>query len=337
MSVSNERNPMIFLDLAREVMAQRDRDGIRGLDRELSRYRCHVATAHFAEKDVADVTSRDIREWLREMADKKSALPGATTTLTRQTVKRSQSLVSAIFVEAVERDLIAGNPCAGVKLRKRVDERDTRDKWAYLMPAEQVALRACREVPIEDRLMLSFSHDTGLRQGEWRHLEIPDLVVDGPDPHVVVRYSTRLKGKKLPPKNSKIRKVPLLPPALSAARTWLMLLDRYAPNNPENLVFPTPHGRVRQQGKPLLRGGQVRAHYATAGIQLRPHLHHHALRHTFASNLITGVYGRPWRLEEVQVVMGHSSFAVTQRYAHMGEDAIRKAARETAAAYSRAS
>lgn len=265
-------------------MAQRERDGVRGFDREVSRFRCHIRTAPFAAKDVEDVTSRDIREWLREMALKKSALPGATTTLTRQTVKRSASLVSAIFFEAVERDIIDGNPCAGVKIRKRVDESDTREKWAYLTPDEQRAIRLCREIPIEDRLMIAFSHD----------------------------------------------------PALAAARAWLDILDRYAPSNPENLVFPTPGGRLRQQGKPLLRGGLVRAHYAAAGVTLRPHLHWHALRHTFASNLIAGVYGRPWRLEEVQIVMGHSSYVVTQRYAHLGEDAITKAARETAAAYGRA-
>ncbi len=328
---------MIFLDLAQQVMAQRERDGVRGLDRELSRYRCHVATAAFASKPVADVSAKDIREWLRTMADKQSALPGATTKLSRQTVKRSQSLVSAILVEAVERELIEGNPCAGVKLRKRVDESDTREKWAYLTPEEQKAIRLCRDVPVEDRLAIAFSHDTGLRQGEWRHLERADLVVDGDDPHVTVRYAGRDRaGKKLPPKSGKVRKVPLIPTALSAARTWLLMLDRFAPNNPENLVFPTADGKIRQQGKPLGAGGRLKAHYRAAGVTLRPYLHWHALRHTYATNLIAGVYGRAWRLEEVQIVMGHSSYAVTQRYSHLGDDAIRKAARETAAASGRA-
>jgi integrase len=151
---------------------------------------------------------------------------------------------------------------------------------------------------------------------------------------VRVRYASRSKrtGEKLPPKSGRCRAVPLLPPALEVARAWLAMLPSYAPSNPQRLVFPTPSGGVRQQGKPLLRGGRVRQHYRTAGVKLRPHLHWHALRHTYATNLITGVYGRRWSLEEIQVVMGHSSVTITQRYAHLGEDAIRRAARETAAA-----
>lgn len=268
--------------------------------------------------------------------EKPAAVSGEPRLLSRHTVKRCQSLLSAVFADALEREIIEQNPALGVKLKKRVDERDTRDRWAYLTPAEQRAVRNCRAIPIEDRMMIAFSHDTGLRQGEWRHLERPDLVVDGDDPHVRVRIAGRRRdGTKLPPKSGKVRKVPLLPPALAAARTWLAMLDRYAPENPENLVFPTAKGRIRQQGKPFGRGDALRNYYRTAGVELRPHLHHHALRHTFATNLITGVYGRSWRLEEIQIVMGHSSFAVTQRYAHLGEDAIRKAARETAAAYER--
>lgn len=321
-----------FAEHAEVVMRQRDLDGVRGLDRELSRLRCHVLTASFAPKRLDEIGGPDIRAWLREMSQKPAIGAGPPRKLSRHTVNRCQSLVSAVFTDAVERELLATNPCAGVRARKRVDEADTRERWAYLTAAEQDAVQSCGAIPVEDRLMLAFSAHTGLRQGEWRHLELDDLVVDGDDPHVRVRYSTRRRGEKLPPKSGKCRVVPLLPPAVEAARAWLALLDRYAPENPQRLVFPTPTGGVRQQGKPLGRGGRVRAHYRTAGVKLRPYLHWHALRHTFATNLITGVYGRRWSLEEIQVVMGHSSITITQRYAHLGEDAIRRAARETVAA-----
>jgi hypothetical protein len=109
----------------------------------------------------------------------------------------------------------------------------------------------------------------------------------------------------------------------------LALLPSYAPNNPENLVFPTASGKLRQQGKPFGKSGTLRGYYRAAGIALRPHLHFHALRHTFASNLISGALGRQWSMQEVQVLMGHSSIMVTQRYAHLGEDAIAIAVRET--------
>lgn len=321
-----------FLEHAAVVMRQRDLDGVRGLDRELSRYRCHIETADFATKRLDEITGPDIRAWLRVMAQKDAIGPGTPRKLSRPTINRCQSLVSAVFLDAVEREIIPSNPCHGVKTRRRVDETDTCERWAFLTVEEQDAIQTCAAIPIEDRLAFAFAGHTALRQGEWRHLELDDLVVDGDDPHVRVRYASRRHGKKLPPKSGKPRVVPLLPPALEAARAWLALLPTFAPENPQRLVFPTAAGKLRQQGKPLGRGGLVRAHYRTAGVKLRPHLHWHALRHTCATNLITGVYGRRWSLEEIQVFLGHSSITITQRYAHLGEDAIRRAARETAAA-----
>lgn len=327
---------MKFVDLAEQVLEQRERDGVRGRDRELSRHRCHIQNAAFAQKDVTKITHRDIRAWLREMAEKEAQGPGAKRKLSRQTISRCQSLVSAVFVEAVERELIEINPCLGVKLKKRVDESDTRIKWAYLTPEEQRQIAECDAIPDADRIMIRFAIGTGLRQGEWRHLELPDLVVDGPEPHVHVRIAGRRKGKPLPPKSGKTRKVPLFGDGLAAAREWLALLPEYAPHNPESLVFPTSSGKLRQQGKPFGRSGTLRAYYQVAGIKLRPYLHFHALRHTFASNLVSGALKRRWTMQEVQVLMGHSSIMVTQRYAHLGEDAIAIAVRETTEAIAQA-
>lgn len=324
---------MKFWQLTREVMAQRERDGVRGLDREQSRLRCHILTADFIEKDLTEIGSPDIREWLRAMAEKDAEGPGASRKLSRHTINRCQSLVSAIFNEAVERELIQTNPCMGVRSKKRVTESDTVEKWAFLSSDEQRAIADCVAIPRSDRLMIAFSAHTGLRQGESRHLRLEDVILDDANPRVLVRVAGRSKktGELLPPKSGKKREVPLLPEALAAVREWLELLPSYATSNPMRLVFPTPSGKLRQQGKPLGRSGTLKAHYLAAGIKIRPHLHWHSLRHTFASNLVTGVYGRRWSLEEIRVVMGHSSITITQRYAHLGEDAIRRAVRETVA------
>lgn len=223
---------MNFLALAHEVMAQRERDGVRGLDREWSRFRCHIEPAAFAANDVAAITSPEIRTWLRTMAEKPALGYGPHRKLSRQTVSRSLSLVSAVFTEAVERELIEQNPCMGVKSRKRVDESDTREKWAYLTLDEQRAISACESIPRSDKLLILFAIHTGLRQGEQYHLELADLVTEGPDPHVVVRIGSWSKdGKKLPPKSGKKRVVPLLPPALEVAKEWQAQLETYAPYN----------------------------------------------------------------------------------------------------------
>jgi len=54
----------------------------------------------------------------------------------------------------------------------------------------------------------------------------------------------------------------------------------------------------------------------------------HDLRHTCASHLIMGTWGRAWRLEEVQVVLGHASRTTTERYARLAPDSIRRVANE---------
>lgn len=325
--------PLTFAKHAELVMLQRNADGIRGIDRERSRFKCHILTADFASMPIDTITHREVRAWLRVMAEKETLTrrldEAGPRTLSWQTVNRCKSLVSAVFIDAVERDILDADPSAGVKIKRRLTEHDTRQKWAYLLPSEQDAFRACSAIPYADRLAVAFAAHTGLRQSEQRYLELGDLVVAGADPHVVVRIAGEKHGKKLPPKSGKRRVVPLLPPALDAAVAWLAQLDDFAPSNPLGLVFPNAFGRRRSQGKPLGRGETLKLHYKAAGITLRPHLHWHALRHTYASNLVTGVYGRRWSMEEIRIVMGHSSVAITERYAHLGEDAIRRAARET--------
>lgn len=321
-------------ELAEVTLDQREEQGVRGIDREQCRYRVHIATCSFIDKPITELAPRDIRGWLREMGIKDAIVPRAHAPrkLDRATINRAYSLLSVICAEAVEREIIEISPCAAVKQKKRVTEGDTQEKWSYLTPAEQKSILDCAEVPNVDKLAMRFAIGTGLRSGEQFNVELPDLHVTGDDPHVYVRYSNPHRGRKQPPKNGKKRKVPLMGGTLDVAREWLDVLPFFAPENPLDLVFPTPRGFRRQEGKQLGRSKSVHNVYRAAGVPARKGLHWHALRHTFASNLISGVLGRRWSLEEIQILMGHSSVMVTQRYAHLGEDAIKQAVRETNAA-----
>lgn len=313
-----------FLEYAKNVMEQRKEDGIRGVSREWSRLRVHLEPAAFAHKKLEVVERADVVDWLKEMGRKSCADTRGERRLSTATISRSKALVSAVFAAAVERGDLKTNPCIGVRVRKRADENSTKEKWAYLTLDEQQMLAACGPIPLADRLAIRFAIATGLRQGEQFNLELTDLHV-GASPHVLVRFGS----KGLPPKSGKIRKVPLFGDGLAAAREWLELLPSFCPSNPERLVFPTATGRRRQQGKPLGRSGTFAKHLRTAGIGR--HLRWHDLRHTCATNLVTGALGRRWTLEEIQPLMGHSSIMITQRYSHVGETALVQAAKETAA------
>jgi integrase len=55
----------------------------------------------------------------------------------------------------------------------------------------------------------------------------------------------------------------------------------------------------------------------------------HDLRHTCGASLISGWWGRAWRLEEIKELLGHKDISVTQRYAHLAKGALLTAADET--------
>jgi integrase len=256
---------------------------------------------------------------------------GPERKLSRHTIHRCLSLVSAVFTEAVERELIPTNPCIGVKARKQVDERDTQEKSAFLTMDEQKAIAGCIEIPHADRLMIRFALATGLRQGEQLNLELPELVLSGENPHVLVRYGTAPRdGVKYPPKSGRVRKVPLFTDGLAAARGWMANLPTYCQHNPENLVFPTPAGKRRPQGKPLGKSSVFREHLALVGITRR--VRWHDLRHSAISSLVNGEHGRVWTIKEAQQIAGHSSSQITEQYCHSTDALLEHAARETNAA-----
>lgn len=306
-----------FLDFAATVLEERDQDGIRGIESERNRFSLHISTAAFASMALADIRPRHIREWLREMAQKDAADTRGLRKICDDTIKRSFALVSSIATIAHEREEIEINFCNGVRVKRRADARSTVDKWAALTLDEQKSIAACESIPRVDRLAIRFAIATGLRQGEQCNLLLSDLHV-GEQPRVVVRYGSFRKGKgRLPPKSGKIRTVRLFGDGLVAAREWLSVLPTYAAYNPDGLVFPSPRGTRRGVGKPLGRGPLLREYLKLVGITRR--VRWHDLRHTFCTNLVTGVLGKAWPLLAVKEAAGHSSVVITERYAHVGQ------------------
>lgn len=304
---------ILFVDHAREVLVRRRQDRVRGIDHEENRFSTHIERAAFAQKPISEVTAVDLRDYLREMQAKQAIKRPLGETLSVETVKRVFALVCAVFTDAVERDIIKHPPHVGVKIRKRADERATREKWTWLTLEEQKLVAKCPSVPECDRLTIRFAIATGLRQGELYNLHLEDLLTGPDSPHVLVRYGRA----GLPPKSGKMRKVPLFGDGLVSSRRWLYLLPDYAPHNPLNLVFPRPDGTIRACGKPFAGDNTFRRYMRAAGIERR--VRWHDLRHTFCSNLVTGVLGQTWPLLMVKEMAGHSSVTITERYAHVGQ------------------
>jgi integrase len=308
------------------VIDQRERDGIRGIRTERSRWRVHLLRAPFADDPVAAITSGDIVTFARALSKKRAKDQRIARRISRQTVQRCLALLSVIFDEAVVAGHRSDNPCAGLKVLRRLasDPEATEDTWHILSPDEQSRVLGCNAIPEWARLMMAFALGTGLRQGEQWNLQLRDLHVTGSKPQVLVRYGSAGKA----PKNGKTRRVPLFGTALEAARDWLRLLPTYAPSNPLGLVFPRSGGARRPIGTPEASrrvpdasGKQTHPvkvdlfHEWMAAAGIDHPMRWHDLRHTTASSLVAGWWGRKWSLEEVRQMLGHSTVLVTERYA----------------------
>ncbi|MFI5300128.1 MAG: tyrosine-type recombinase/integrase, partial [Polyangiales bacterium] len=117
---------------------------------------------------------------------------------------------------------------------------------------------------------------------------------------------------------------------------WLELLPTYAPNNPLGLMFPKPIMESGGGGRGSKGGfrrytGKSPTSWKKAKQALGPDrkLWWHLLRHTCATALICGWWGRKWTLDEVAKLLGHKSVRTTEMYAHFLDSTLTDLAAET--------
>lgn len=321
----------------------------------------HIASAPFATGPIRAITPDDIREW-RDAMLKKRVVAGnkhckvhRPRKLSRSRVQNALNLLRVALYAAVERKLLPSNPAMGIRLPR--DLAATHDPWTYLMPEEQSALLGAAATPLPLRCLIAFALGTGMRESEVYSLHLADLrgvsaaggvVTFAPDAVVVVRYGGQARGggKGRATKGRRIRYVPIFGYAREALETWLPMLEGHP--NPSGLVWPLRGGERRQDakaprgwGEALVAAGIVTKHDRGKGRAPEYRADHrhdgmvptfHALRHTCASSLVAGWWGRRWSLEEVKALLGHRQISTTERYAHLADSALTSAARATEAA-----
>jgi integrase len=160
-----------------------------------------------------------------------------------------------------------------------------------------------------------------------RSLRDEDVHLDAEVPFVTVRYG---KPPRKPTKTGQIREVPLLPMAQRALREWHEVRQTTCKDNDKGLTFPAGRGGYRSEGKMLGRRHFAIWRKLLADAGIRRHLVWHDLRHTCGTALLAGYFGRKWRLEEIQQMLGHADVKTTERYAHALQQTLNDAARETA-------
>ncbi len=189
---------------------------------------------------------------------------------------------------------------AAPKLRK-FEARPPAVDW-YTAAESTRWLSTCREVRPGWWLLFLVGFRTGLRIGELYALRWGDVEIDRRRLHV--RRSTtvgatyadgkvrRLEATTLP-KSGRERIVPLPPDALAALAGCVGPAD--------GLVFGVGRDDAKYPWEAVCKASGLR----DIGL--------HGMRHTFASQLVAAGVS----LQRVQVLLGHASIDVTQRYAHL--------------------
>jgi len=299
---------------AAQVFDRRELEGYRSADTERARWKYIAGNPKLerprwscADWPVDAIKRRDVVAWTRDLA---------TLGLGHSTRVNALTTLRMVFEAALDDEIIETNPAREVRLKSHGAAEDT------MRPLTLDELsRLFWTADLEGKHLIAIAVGTGMRTSELAALRHVDVYRDDAEPHLMIRHGS--PGK--PRKNGKVHRVPLFGFALEAMRSW------EPPANERGLFFATSAasawkkkvGCVRRKGEIVPRKRWVKW-LAAAGIDRR--VRWHDLRHTCATLLLTGALGRAWSLEEICDLLGHSSIAVTERYAkHLNLNAGRAA------------
>lgn len=251
---------------------------------------------------VGDVaTHRDLRRYLAELT---------RAGYSARTVNRHLSAVRGLYRWLVGQERVATDAASALASPKlsRTLPHAISDGDVDLLVA------TCDESTAEglrDRALIELLYATGARVSEVSRLDVSDVDF--------AQAQVRLFGK-----GSKERVVPVYRRALSVLSAYLQearpsLVARRRSERTSALFVSTRGNRMSADA---LRTCFER-HVALAGID--PGVTPHAMRHTYATELLSGGAD----LRSVQELLGHESLATTQVYTHLSVGRLKEATRQT--------
>lgn len=336
---TGEFAPVETVTFGEDILAWLDSlDAVRSPSAGVYRSRCerHILGTWLTQKPTLKIRRSDIRRFMEEKRKTTVQKHGVLKPMSFGTLRAILAALSSCFTHRMQfNDLITANPCLNLKLETPEVQQERAAEW--MRPEVQAAVWSCPQIPLADRLFIQFAVGSGLRIGEQIHMPLSDLREAVATGQLFVRYGS--KGRK--PKGGKTRTIPLLALARDAAERWLEILPSFCPDNPDLLAFPTPSGTHRSRKAPVgivvagkTSGGNDRfqtrwnLYQQLAGI--KRHMTHHDWRHTCGASLVSGWWGRRWKLDEVRDFLGHKNVSTTERYyGHLDKSALAQAAQET--------
>jgi integrase/recombinase XerC len=224
---------------------------------------------------------------------------------------RRLSAWRGFFDWAVQHNLIAHNPCKGVrgpKAGKRLPKALPPDAAQALMQSSAPSAPEAKPQQYRDHAIVELLYSSGLRlteliQLDSRYFKTTDYESLGWIDLAEAQVSVLGKGNKR-------RSVPIGKAALKAIELWLAARETFCAQLPAHQVDPhalflaTRGKRIAGRAVQQLVGDLA----ARAGIAAK--VHPHVLRHSFASHLLQSSAD----LRGVQELLGHANIGTTQIY-----------------------
>ena len=232
-------------------------------------------------KKLADITRKDIREWMADWLDQGYS-PG--------TVYNNLSGLRTFFNYCVEEGLLLKNPAKAVRYPK-MDEKLPR----YLTREQLAQLRMLHEGKILDRTIIEVLYTTGVRVIELVNMK---------------RAAINWNERSILIPGGKGRRERLV----FFTRECAEHLKRHLENNAyaSPYIFVSPLNHPKPYSTDTIRQ-RFEGYSKRIGFKITPHY----LRHTFAAHLAQK--GMP--PEHIQQLLGHSSIDTTRIYARLYDHA----------------
>lgn len=254
-------------------------------EQDLKQFAAYLLATYEGLDDAAAIRHYHIRSWLAE-AQAGKALSAATR-------NRKMAALSSFFKQLMQQGEIKTNPCRLLHSLKKPERLP-----GYLKASETEKL--LEEISFgegfrgaTDRLICELLYSLGLRRAELIGLQERDVEKSN--------RTLRVLGK-----GNKERLLPLGPELMGA-------LDSYKQLKRELQIPHTGYLLVQESGRPLHASYVYRTvrHYLSLVSTLKKQSPH-VLRHTFATQLLQNGAS----IQAIKDLLGHSSLAATQIYAH---------------------
>ena len=248
--------------------------------------------------DPASISHRELRSYLADLSRARYA---------EKTLNRHLSSIRTLYRWLVHEELVSQDSAAAIaspklsrKLPKTMSDEDVADILA--------AIDASGPAGIRDAAFLELLYASGARIAEVSALTVDDIDF--------AESQVKLFGK-----GSKERIVPLYAHVLDVLREYLQrgrtaLVD---PSKPTRALFISTRGNPMSTDS-LRTVFEKRLRAAGKDSSLTPH----AMRHTFATELLGGGAD----LRTVQELLGHESLSTTQIYTHISIERLKDATRQ---------